>query len=283
MANAIILNVVVAGSSSTTRTKHHHKNNCNRENIDNKRTTTITTTNNDWKINKTTHRIVDLVCKCLCHFVKPSTESSSSAALYQQHLNRKHQSKNSNFDTAIDSTSAINNETLDSHNSYTSCEECLCVKSPEDYFKSHSIESFSNLNISSSTAFENTSSEEVYGKDTSTPPSRHHSHNSRALGILQEKRSPLFGPSTNTPSKGVSLRSENPFYSQNISLRSKEDLAQLKSSTKKCKENIDYTATEALSMNGGKQLNNGPFTKSYLVGVGNGGTDINRNGASKNW
>lgn len=265
MANAIVLDVVVAGTSSTTRRKNPQKNNCfNSEIIDNNCIVT-----NDLKSKKATHRIVDLVCKCLCHFVQPSVESSHSNLSYQLENNKN------TSDTAIDSTNAISNATLDSLNSYASCQECSCVKITRKYSKFHSTESFSKLNISSSTAFENTSSGEVYKEDatTTTPPR----NNCGALGILQEKRSPLFGPLTNTPSKGISLRSEKPFYSQNI-LHSQEDLAQLKTSSKKCKENIDFTATDALSMNGGRQLNSGAFAKS------NGGfTDINRNGTQKNW
>ncbi|XP_065366921.1 ras-related protein Rab-32B isoform X2 [Calliphora vicina] len=257
MANAILRDVFIPNTSTT------EKQTLNSKNFNNE--TDNTTTSTIDSCTKTTHRLVDFVCSCVCHTSKLSADSPQ----YRQHLN----------------TTALNDETLDFRNSFTSSEESLRSYCLKEYFKFRTIETFSSLNISSSTAFDNTSSEEVSDAAIFQTPPKEYSANYRALGILQEKRSPLFGPPVNTPSKGVSLRSHKPFYTQR--LLQTEDLISSKSA-KKFKENIDYTATEAISMNGGKQLNSGPlgtFTKSNSTGkVGNGGTDINRNnGAPRNW
>lgn len=276
MANAILRDVIVVKNSSATH-KYQTLNskNCTDNHITNSTKIII---NNSSK--KTTHRLAKIICSCISH----STESIADSSLRYQDKQKLLPATN-NTQTNIE---ALNDETLDFCNSYSSLEECLCSVCPREIYKFRTIESFSNLNISSSTAFDNTSSEEVSDAELFQTPRKLSSANLRALGVLQEKRSPLFGPPLNTPSKGVSLRSQKPLYLQRV--LTTEDLISSKSkskSTKKFKKNIDFTATEAISMNGGgKQLNNGPlgtFSKSN-TSVGNGGTDINRNnGMPRNW
>ncbi|KAI8117159.1 Ras-related protein Rab-32 [Lucilia cuprina] len=277
MANAILRDVL-----STTKKLNLNSAKCHKE-TDNTISTTTNSSTSHSTINnnctKTTHRLVDFVCSCVCHH--PTKLSADSP-----HLIAKLLPVNTTVNNNKNNTTDLNDETLDLRNSYTSSEDCLRSNCPIEYFKFRTIETFSNLNISSSTAFENTSNEEVTDADTPQTPPREYNANFRALGILQEKRSPLFGPALNTPSGGVSLRSQKPYYTQRILKR--EDLILSSKSVKRFKENIDNTATEAISMNGGKQLNNGPlgtFTKSNSTGrVGNGGIDINRNnGAPRNW
>uniref|UniRef100_A0A1I8NYM2 Ras-related protein Rab n=1 Tax=Stomoxys calcitrans TaxID=35570 RepID=A0A1I8NYM2_STOCA len=192
----------------------------------------------------------------------------------------------------------ITDQTLDFRGSFSST-VCNCTKCPKVDFKFVNVNSFSKSNISSSTAFDNTTINEsitteesdtetsnssntttstlaAEGEHFYTPP-REYTTNPRALGQLTEKRSPLFGSAAG----GISLRTQEPFYSEY--LLNANDLISPKS-LKAYKENIDYTATEALlSMNGGKRFMNGSVTSSP-ASTGNGGvTDINRNGVPKHW
>lgn len=260
--NAIIYDVAVINASKTKETLKPNK-------IDNK------TAEPECKTTITAHRLVKFICSCVCHITPSDSPSYQSTKRKFQPL----------------PATTLDNETLDFNYSYTSC-ECLCSQCPKEYYKFPNIDSFSNLNISSSTAFENTSLVDFNITDTTTedfktPPKEYNGNNCRGLGILQEKRSPLFGPTYNTPSKGLSLRSQKPFYSQQILQR--DEFLSSENSPKTQIENIDYTATEAISMNGGKHLSNGPLVGTSLrsgstSGAGNLATDINRNnGVPKNW
>ncbi|XP_061395728.1 mucin-2-like [Musca vetustissima] len=197
--------------------------------------------------------------------------------------------------------SAITDKTLDFCASYSTT-VCDCSKCPKEDFKFVSVRSFSGSNISSSTPLDYTTSSSASSSSTSstddscsnvthtteevgnyfTPP-REYTNNTRALGVLTEKRSPLFGPLAG----GISLRTQEPFYSEY--LLNANDLISPRS-LKAYKENIDYTATEALpspSMNGGgkrSSMNGGSAITSPATAANGGNvTDINRNGVPKHW
>lgn len=272
MANAVIRAVVVE-TASTTR----------KQTSNSKQRKSETDTSSTFGT-KTAHGLVDFQCPCICHTKQNiSVAAASDAPRYRKNLKRK---TNSSPTAKINNnTTPLNNETLDFPSSYTHSEEWSCLTCPRKCYKFHAVKTFAKLNISSSTAYKNTSSKEVFdAKHFHTPP-KEHCANFRALGILQEKLSPIFGPTLNTPTKRVSLRSQNPFYTQRI--LQTEDLI-TSQSAKKFKENIDYTAIEAISMNGGRYLNNGPlgtFTKANSTGgFGTAAADINRNnGDQRNW
>ncbi|XP_061388892.1 uncharacterized protein LOC133324018, partial [Musca vetustissima] len=194
--------------------------------------------------------------------------------------------------------SAITDKTLDFCASYSTT-VCDCSKCPKEDFKFVSVRSFSGSNISSSTPLDYTTSSSSSTSSTDgsssnvthtteevgnyfTPP-REYTNNSRALGVLTEKRSPLFGPLAG----GISLRTQEPFYSEY--LLNANDLISPRS-LKAYKENIDYTATEALpppSMNGGgkrSSMNGGSAITSPATAANGGNViDINRNGVPKHW
>lgn len=251
-----------------------------------------------WSLNNSCHCFLsNILCsQCTRNTLQLSTDSPP----YQLVLPAPQQPRPSSATTDKQRKrgylSAINDQTLDFRHS-VSTTLCNCTKCPKEDFKFVNVNSFSRSNISSSTAFDytttttasasanssdspvsdNISTEEIRG-EYFTPP-REYTTNTRALGQLTEKRSPLFGPVAG----GISLRTQEPFYSEY--LLNANDLISPKS-LRAFKENIDYTATEALlSMNGGKRSMNGSVTTSPAT-TGNGGvTDINRNnnGVPKHW
>lgn len=219
------------------------------------------------------HRLSNFLCAdCLCHTSgSDCTSSSSDSPAHRWSSLSKPKRRR---------LSDIDNETLDFRYSYSTA-VCNCTKCPRQDYNFHHVNSFSKSHISTSTAVDystTTAAANTTCRSTDEPftPPREYTTNTRALGILTEKCSPLFGPA-----KGISLRTQEPYYSDYLVCV--EDFKSPKS-LQKYKENIDYTATEALlSMNGGKKSVNGSVITST---AGNGVTDINRNnnnGVPKHW
>lgn len=230
------------------------------------------------------HILANLLCS-ECHSGNTSPQSTTDSPPYRLLLPPSARKRSPYL-------SPITDQTLDFCASYSST-ACNCSKCPKEDFKFVTVRSFSRSNISSSTHLDYTTSSSSSSSSDSptvssnvshtteeignffTPP-REYTSNCRALGILTEKRSPIFGPLAG----GISLRTQEPFYSEY--LLNANDLISPKS-LKAFKENIDYTATEALpSMNGGKRSMNGSVTASPAANGAN-ATDINRNGVPKHW
>ncbi|KAI9577673.1 hypothetical protein GQX74_013367 [Glossina fuscipes] len=204
----------------------------------------------------------NLLCACLCD----STPTSSPYRLSAQRL--------------LDS----DNDTLDFRSSSTST-ECSCENCPKSEYKFKSIETFSDDNISSSTAFEDSPVKKPNW------PSFHslkrYQDNSANLGVLKEIRSPIFAEDEEPkPSRGYSLRSQKPLYVKNLLIAQDstysaetETGTETKTANPKTDTVVNSTISGGINMNENKQRIIPATVTTITRGSvkSSNGTDINRN------
>uniref|UniRef100_A0A1B0FIU8 Rab32 n=1 Tax=Glossina morsitans morsitans TaxID=37546 RepID=A0A1B0FIU8_GLOMM len=206
----------------------------------------------------------NLLCACLCD----STPTSSPYRLSAQRL--------------LDS----DNDTIDFRGSSTST-ECSCENCPNSEYKFKSVETFSDDNISSSTAFEDSPVKKPNWPSFNSL--KRYQNSSANLGVLKEIRSPIFAEEEEEepkPSRGYSLRSQKPLYVKNLliaqdSRYSTDTKTETETETANSKADtvVSSTVSRGVNMNENKQR----IIPATITTITRGsvkssnGTDINRN------